>query len=103
MTYSILITLVLMNLVISILSDRYELVMAEFNYYNGKAKLQKSIAYERLIMFLQNCFCKTKEQSYHYLFITKPLTIEEDRNDEWDGMTGTVLKAVRINHKTVSE
>ena len=54
-------------------------------------------------MFLQNCFCKTKEQSYHYLFITKPLTIEEDRNDEWDGMTGTVLKAVRINHKTVTE
>ena len=31
------------------------------------------------------------------------MTIEEDRNDEWDGMTGTVLKAVRNNHKNVTE
>ena len=37
--YTILITLMLMNLVISILSDRYELVMSESNFYNGKAKL----------------------------------------------------------------
>ena len=88
-----------MNLVISILGDEYELVMAERDFYKGKAMLRKSLVYERLGIFLLKCFRKEKKDSYHYLFITRPLKIEEDRIDEWEGMTGTVLKAVRNNHK----
>ena len=87
-----MITLVLMNLVISILGDEYELVMAERDFYKGKAMLRKSLVYERLGMFFKRCFRKEIKESSHYLFITRPLTIEEDRNDEWDGMIGTVLK-----------
>ena len=37
--YTTLITLVLMNLLIAILSDAYELVKSENRYYDGKSKL----------------------------------------------------------------
>ena len=46
--YTILITLMLMNLVISILSDAFELVTSENKFYDGKAKLRRSLMYERL-------------------------------------------------------
>ena len=39
MGYTTLITLVLMNLLIAILSDAYELVTSERKFYDGKAKL----------------------------------------------------------------
>ena len=46
--YTTLITLVLMNLLIAILGDAYELVQSEKKFYDGRAKLQKSLMYERL-------------------------------------------------------
>ena len=48
--YTILITVVLMNLVIAILSDKYEEVMTYRDYYEGKAMLKRSLAYEKLLM-----------------------------------------------------
>ena len=48
MVYTTLITLVLMNLLIAILSDAYELVQSEQKYYDGKAKLHRSLMYERI-------------------------------------------------------
>ena len=50
--YTSAITLVLMNLVIAIMSDAYELVTSEKKYYDGKAKLERSLRYERLVMFI---------------------------------------------------
>lgn len=55
-TYTTLITLVLMNLLIAILSDAYELVTSEKRYYDGKAKMHRSLMYESLIkFFLRSC------------------------------------------------
>ena len=54
--YTTLITLVLMNLLIAILGDAYELVTSEKRYYDGKAKMQRSLMYERLIRFLWKPF-----------------------------------------------
>ena len=54
--FTTLITLVLMNLLIAILSDAYELVTSERKYYDGVAKLHRSLAYERLAMFLARLF-----------------------------------------------
>ena len=46
--YTTLITFVLMNLLIAILSDAYELVISEKGYYDGKAKMHRSLMYETL-------------------------------------------------------
>ena len=46
------ITLVMMNLLVSILGDAYELVTSEKKYYDGRAKLHKSLVFERLIRFI---------------------------------------------------
>ena len=59
--YTILITLVLMNLLIAILSDAYELVQSEKKYYEGKAKLERSLMYERLVMFFMKLLKREKE------------------------------------------
>ena len=48
--YTILITLVLMNLVIAILSDKYEAVTSERQFYEGKTMLKKSLMYEKILM-----------------------------------------------------
>ena len=48
--YTIIITLFLMNLVIAILSDKYEEVMTHRLYFEGRAMLEKSIAYEKMIL-----------------------------------------------------
>ena len=59
--YTTLITLILMNLLIAILSDAYELVQSEKKYYEGKAKLERSLMYERLVMFFMKLLKREKE------------------------------------------
>ena len=54
--FTTMITLILMNIMIAILSDAYELVTSEKKYYDAKVKLQRSLAYERLIVFVLSCF-----------------------------------------------
>ena len=99
MGYTTLITLVLMNLLIAILSDAYELVTSERKFYDGKAKLQRSLMYERLKMFLMKLFKKERKLSYHYLFVSMPLSFEDDTNNEDEGMIGKILKVVRAVNK----
>ena len=66
-----MITLVLMNLVIAILSDKYEEVMAHRQYYEGRARLEKSLVYEKLmIAFGQK---SNKQVEWHYLYVSKAL------------------------------
>ena len=95
-SYTILITLVLMNLVIAILSDKYESVTAERLFYEGKTMLRRSLVYEKILMLFQRCCSKKREQTYHYLFVSRPQVIEEDVGER-DGMIGTVLQTARIN------
>ena len=59
--YTTLITLILMNLLIAILSDAYELVQSEKKYYEGKAKLERSLMFERLVIFFMELFKGEKE------------------------------------------
>ena len=59
--FTTFITLFLMNLLIAILSDAYELVNSEKKYYNGKAQLHRSLIYERLIIFIQRIFIGEKK------------------------------------------
>ena len=59
--YTILITLVLMNLLIAILSDAYELVQSEKKYYEGKVKLERSLMFARLVVFFLRLLQKEKE------------------------------------------
>ena len=54
--FTTFIALFLMNLLIAILSDAYELVTSEKKYYNGKAQLHRSLSYERLATFVLNLF-----------------------------------------------
>ena len=82
MAYTILITLMLMNLVIAILSDAYELVTSEKKYYDGKAKMRRSLMYERLKTFVLKPFIGEKDQTYHYLFVSMALNYEEDIDNE---------------------
>ena len=56
--FTTLITLVLMNLLIAILSDAYELVTSEKKYYDGVNRLHRSLMYERLAMFVVRLFKK---------------------------------------------
>ena len=96
--YTTFITLVLMNLLIAILSDAYELVQSEKKYYEGKAQLEKSLMFERLVVFFMKLKEK-KEQTYHYLFISMPLSFEDDTNNEDEGMIGKIVNVARTNHK----
>ena len=61
MVYTTLITLLLMNLLITILSDAYELVQSERKFYDGKAKLHRSLMFERLAIFMLKLFGKERE------------------------------------------
>ena len=54
--FTTFITLFMMNLLIAILSDAYELVTSERKYYNGKAQLHRSLIYERLVTFVLRLF-----------------------------------------------
>ena len=101
MTYTVLITLMLMNLVIAILSDAYELVTSENKFYDGKAKLRRSLTYERLRDLALKPFSVQKEQTYHYLFVSMPLVYEEDANTEQEGMIGKLLNTARKHHQEV--
>ena len=97
--YTTLITLVLMNLLIAILSDAYELVQSEKKYYEGKAKLERSLMFERFVMLFMMLFKGKKEQTYHYLFISMPLSFEDETNNEDEGMIGKIVNVTRNNHK----
>ena len=66
-SYTTLIALVLLNLVVGIMSEKYESVVADKHYYEGKAMLRRSLDYEEFLMLLQ----KKKEQSYHYIFVSR--------------------------------
>ena len=54
--FTTFIALFLMNLLIAILSDAYELVTSEKKYYNGKAQLHRSLSYERIFTFVRKLF-----------------------------------------------
>ena len=101
--YTILITLMLMNLVISILSDAFELVTSENKFYDGKAKLRRSLMYERLRRLVLKSFYKKNEQTYSYLFVSMPLSYGEEANIEQEGMVGKLLNVARRHHKEVSD
>ena len=60
--YTTLITLVLMNLLIAILSDAYELVQSEKKYYDGKAKLSRTLMYERIAIFFMRLLNREPDQ-----------------------------------------
>ena len=95
--YTTLITLVLMNLLIAILSDAYELVQSEKRYYDGKSKLHRSLMYEKIIVFFMKFYSEEKEQEDHYLFASMPLNYEEDVDNEDEGMIGKILNDSRKN------
>ena len=102
MLFTTLITLILMNLLIAILSDAYELVTSEKKYYDGQTKIRRSLSYERLAMFILKQLGKRSEQTYYYLFASVPLSLEEDTNNEDEGMIGKILHAARVNQKEVN-
>ena len=55
--------------------------------------------FERLAIFMLKLFGKKREQTYHYLFISVPLSYEDDTNNEEEGMIGKILNSARTNHK----
>ena len=61
LVFTTLITLFLMNLLIAILSDAYELVTSEKKYYDGKAKIERSLLYERLVILFMRFFKKERK------------------------------------------
>ena len=101
--FTTMITLVLMNLIIAILSDAYELVQSEKKYYDGKVKIQRSLMYERFVILFLRLLRREKEEEYHYLFVSMPLSFEDDTNNEDEGMIGKILNVVRNNHKENQE
>ena len=60
--FTYFITLVLMNLLIAILGDAYELVQSERKYFDGKTKLSRSLMYEELAMLMKNLVGKQVEE-----------------------------------------
>ena len=97
--YTTMITLVLMNLLIAILSDAYELVQSEKKYYDGKAKIHRSLVFERLAQFVLKVLNMEREQSFHYLFVSMPINYEEVTINEEEGMIGKILNASRTSSK----
>ena len=79
-TYCFMITVVIMNLIIAVLSDSYELVSSENKFYEGIKKLEKSLMYERMKRIILKPFKGEKEQTYHYLFVSKPICYDQEVN-----------------------
>ena len=99
--FTTFIALFLMNLLIAILSDAYELVTSEKKYYNGKAQLHRSLSYERLAQFVLRLLMKKQDQTYHHLFVSLPVSFLDDANNEDEGMVGKILHASRMSHKEI--
>ena len=55
--------------------------------------------FERLVIFFMKLFKRKKEQTYHYLFISMPMSFEDDTNNEDEGMIGKIVNVARNNHK----
>lgn len=55
--------------------------------------------YERLKMFVMRLCKKERELTYHYLFVSMPLSFEDDTNNDDEGMIGKILKVVRAVNK----
>lgn len=85
--FTLIITLVLMNLIIAIISDRYEEIIAMQSAEEGRIKLERTMEVERLLMLFR---CKKKKQTYFYLFAREPLHIaeQEEPESQWEGMVG---------------
>ena len=50
-------------------------------------------------MFAMRLFRKERELTYHYLFVSMPLSFEDDTNNDDEGMIGKILKIVRAVNK----
>ena len=59
--------------------------------------LQRSLGYERLKVFMLKLFKRDQEQSYHYLFVSMPVSFQDDTINEDEGMIGKILHAARVN------
>ena len=70
------------NLIIAILTDSYELVTSEKKYYDSKVKIHRSLMYERLQTIIFSSFKKQTDQTYSYLFISKPLKFKDEADHE---------------------
>ena len=55
--------------------------------------------FERLGIFILKLLGKEKEQTYHHLFMSIPLSYEDDTNNEDEGMVGKILNVARAHHK----
>ena len=97
------ITLVMMNLLVSILGDAYELVTSEKKYYDGRAKLHRSLAYERLIRFLRQVVRREPELTFEYIFASIPYNFGDEGDNDDEGMIGKILYSARMNHKESQE
>ena len=95
--YTSLITLILMNLLIAILSDAYELVQSERKFYDGKAKLERTLMYERIAIFFMEILKIETAQEDQFLFISMPLNYEDEQNVEDEGMIGKIIYDARKN------
>ena len=101
--FTTFIALFLMNLLIAILSDAYELVTSEKKYYNGRALLHRSLSYERLVTFAMKLINGEREQTYHYLFASMPVGFLDDTCTEEEGMIGKILYAARVSHQEICD
>lgn len=98
--YTLMITLVLMNLVIAIMSDKYEEVTANQDATVGRVMLTKSIESERLARM----FRTTEAGKTFFLFISEPLAFfEEGETSAWTGMIGSVLQKIESRTKSMEK
>lgn len=97
------ITLVMMNLLVSILGDAYELVTSEKKYYDGRAKLHRSLVYERLLRFISKVFRRDTELPDEYIFASIPYNFGDEGDNDDEGMIGKILYSARMNHKENQE
>ena len=92
---NVMITIVLLNLVIAILSDKYEEVVANKQETDARAKLEKILEFEQIYAF----FKKIKDSSPRYLIVKTAL--RDDEEDEWTGVYGTLEKSIKDLKKDI--
>lgn len=75
--FTIMITIVLLNLVIAIMSDKYGEVMASKEETECRVMLENSLEFEKFRRF----FNPATKQTYHYMYVRSPAAAEDDEEE----------------------
>ena len=102
-SYTLFLTTIVLNMLIAVMTDRYEIAISEMKFHDAKKRIGRSLRYDLMKGKIYGIFFGKMPQTYHYLFVSIPLSNEQDPDDESEGMIGKIMSFVKSRHEKADE